>query len=283
VARSRNIKPGICKNKKLAKLSPHARILFRDLPMFADHEGRLIDDHETVRAEIFPFEFDLDVNSLLKELADNYFIVRYEEQPLDGQDPFESRFIWIINFKRHQNPHKNERQNPSIFPPFNSESTFRVKDGTPLDKNETTRADSLNLIPDSLNPHTDSSDNVHVSDIENPNPVEKEFIDPSFLQVHEFARGVSRELALIVEDLDANNNGEKAGENWRILAQMINDGLDIETLKKAVENHTARNSAGNEDFKSRFKNSFKTIEDVISEAKRDIPDGTEPKDFFADE
>ncbi len=156
MARARNIKPGVCKNRKLAKLSPHARILFRDLPMFADHEGRLLDCHETIKAEIFAFEHDLEVDLLLKELHDSHFIVRYECHPLSGQDPFESRFIWIVNFTKHQNPHKNERVTPSKYPIYDIKTNIRDNNGTAQDIDGITRADSLIPHPSSPIPQTDS-------------------------------------------------------------------------------------------------------------------------------
>jgi len=150
--RSRNIKPSVCQNLKLSKLQPHTRILFRDLPMFANHLGLLVDCHETIKIQVFPFEPELNVNKLLQELADAGFIIRYQERPLSGQDSTESRFIWIINFLNHQNPHKNERATPSKIPVYNLNTSIRVKDGTTPDKDGSTPADSLNLIPESLNP-----------------------------------------------------------------------------------------------------------------------------------
>ncbi len=85
-----------------------------------------------------------------------------------------------MNFDKHQNPHKNERDKGSEIPDISMADFFYCekqsnnnnlhniennpdKNGTNHDKNETDRADSLNLIPstlipDSLNTDTQSSD-----------------------------------------------------------------------------------------------------------------------------
>jgi hypothetical protein len=65
--RSRNIKPGFCKNEKLAQCSPMARLLFVTLPMVADFHGRLEYRPLRIKGELFPYE-QVDVDSLFQEL-----------------------------------------------------------------------------------------------------------------------------------------------------------------------------------------------------------------------
>lgn len=142
MARSRNIKPGFFMNDELGRMSPMARLLFAGLWCVADREGRLLDRPMRIKAEVLPYD-DVDINSLLNDLQEAEFIIRYS---VDG-----SNYIQIINFSKHQNPHKNEAE--STIPPYvetaqemHSTSTVQVQE-----KHTTNRADSLNLIPDSLN------------------------------------------------------------------------------------------------------------------------------------
>lgn len=99
MARTRNIKPGFLKNEVLAECDPLARILFAGLWMLADRDGRGEYRPKLIRAECLPYD-DCDVPSLIKELDERGFITVYE---VEGR-----QFYEIPNFKRHQNPHKNE-------------------------------------------------------------------------------------------------------------------------------------------------------------------------------
>jgi hypothetical protein len=112
VARARQLKPGFFQNDQLAECSHAARLLFAGLWTIADREGRLEDRPRRLRAEIFPYE-DLDADRLLEELAAIHesnghpaFLLRYE---LEGH-----RFIQIVNFVKHQQPHYKEA--PSVLP-----------------------------------------------------------------------------------------------------------------------------------------------------------------------
>ncbi|WP_081275726.1 hypothetical protein [Stenotrophomonas maltophilia] len=99
MSRSRNIKPGFFQNEDLADLAFEYRILFQGLWCEADREGRLEDRPKRLKAAIFPYD-NVDVESGLQSLALAGFIVRYE---VDGK-----RYIQILNFVKHQNPHKKE-------------------------------------------------------------------------------------------------------------------------------------------------------------------------------
>ena len=103
--RARNIKPGFFKNDTLAELDFAGRLLFIGLWGIADRDGRLEDRPKKIKAEIFPYD-DVDVDSFLGELAKRNFIIRYEA---DG-----GRYIQIVNFDKHQNPHP--RETPSTIP-----------------------------------------------------------------------------------------------------------------------------------------------------------------------
>jgi len=146
--RARNIKPKITKNHKLAKLSYETRLLFSWLPMFANHLGILLDEPEQIHAEMFPFPKDrkLDIDKMLDQLQESGFIARYQAQPKQFEDPDENKFIKILAFHKHQNPHVKERKTSSIFPDYdpNSHKPALAPGSTGTDP-----ADSLILIPDS--------------------------------------------------------------------------------------------------------------------------------------
>jgi hypothetical protein len=86
-----------------------------------------------LKAEILPYD-DCDIEKLLNTL-DPDFILRYSH---DGQ-----KYIQVVNFLKHQNPHKNEAK--STIPEMSSTSTVQVPE-----MHASNPADSL--IPDSLIP-----------------------------------------------------------------------------------------------------------------------------------
>jgi hypothetical protein len=105
--RSRNIKPGFFKNEELAEIPFEARLLFIGLWAMADREGRLEDRPKKLKAEIFPFD-NINMEKLLDVITLRGFTLRYE---IDGK-----RYVQIINFKKHQNPHPHEAK--SEIPPM---------------------------------------------------------------------------------------------------------------------------------------------------------------------
>ncbi len=103
--RSRNIKPGFFKNDMLGELSPLARILFAGLWCLADREGRLEDRPKRIKADVLPYD-ECSTENLLDDLVAAGLIIRYEANG--------NRFIQVITFLEHQNPHRGEA--PSIIP-----------------------------------------------------------------------------------------------------------------------------------------------------------------------
>lgn len=164
--RSRNIKPGFFTNEELVEVDPLGRILFIGLWTLADREGRLEDRPKRIKMELLPCD-NCDIDSLLNALDEHGFIKRYvvAEKP----------YIQVINFKKHQNPHIKEAKSvipapdklpvqeiktPDIQLTNNNsinESPVQAPDNT--DTNtvqapivaDASHADSLLLIPDSLN------------------------------------------------------------------------------------------------------------------------------------
>lgn len=117
MSRSRNIKPGFFKNEELSELPFEYRILFQGLWCEADREGRLEDRPKRLKAEIFPYD-NVDVAAGLAALAASGFIHRYI---VDGHG-----YVEILNFAKHQNPHKKEAAS-SFPPPFGVEERCAAK------------------------------------------------------------------------------------------------------------------------------------------------------------
>ncbi|MDE9545266.1 hypothetical protein [Xenorhabdus bovienii] len=165
MARSRNIKPGFFTNDDLAECEPLARLLFAGLWTIADREGRLEDKPRKIKAMILPYD-DADCNDLLEQLHKKNFITRYA---VDGNE-----FIQINNWKKHQNPHCKEAATEIpeqvMQPADNKEAPEKHHTSTVqvLEENNSFPADSLNLIPDSLNPINTQADEPACAD-ENKN------------------------------------------------------------------------------------------------------------------
>ncbi len=138
MARARNIKPGFFINDVLAEACPLARILFAGLWCFADREGRLSDRPKKIKAEILPYD-DCNADELLESLATLGFIIRYQ---VEG-----ARYIQVVNFDKHQNPHVKEQASEIPAPDLHQTST--VQEQCKPDESP----EVAGLIPSSLNPH----------------------------------------------------------------------------------------------------------------------------------
>lgn len=181
MARSRNIKPAFFLNDDLAeKNCALGRLLFIGLWTLADYRGNLEWRSGKVKAQVLPYD-NCDINKIAINLDKSGFIRFYS----DG----DRVFINIMNFTKHQNPHKNEKQAGSDIPEF-TESMRQVVDLSTLTINRdlsrqepeqdgTNPADSLLLIPDSLNLIPSHANRVSVDSGE-PTPASKEFINDLF-------------------------------------------------------------------------------------------------------
>lgn len=141
MARARNIKPSFFCNDDLADINPLGRLLFIGLWTLADREGRLEDRPRRIKAEVLPYD-DCDVDSLLADLQKHGFILRYEV----GND----RFIQVVNFSKHQNPHVKE--SASSIPAHDEHQTSTVQEqckAQPEPEQAGLIPDSPSLIPES--------------------------------------------------------------------------------------------------------------------------------------
>lgn len=134
MARSRNIKPGLFKNEILGIADPLYTLAFQGLWLLADREGRLEDRPLRIKAETFPYRDGLDIDSILNWLEAEGFVLRYE---VSGR-----RYIQVLNFSKHQNPHKNETAS-DIPPPELFEGVPKKSVHAPSE------SEALGLIPDS--------------------------------------------------------------------------------------------------------------------------------------
>ena len=147
MARARNIKPGFFQNDLLAEITPLGRLLFAGLWTIADRAGRLEDRPKRIKAAVLPYD-ECDVDELLSELEQKAFVVRYCVES--------ERFIQVQNFVKHQNPHCKEPESTIPAPDLHCTSPVLISN-----KNGSSHADSLLLIPDSLS--TDAPGNAPAS------------------------------------------------------------------------------------------------------------------------
>ena len=154
MARARNIKPQFFTNDELSELPPLARLLFIGLWTIADFKGCFEYKPKRLKVQLLPYD-DCDIEQLVSALDKSRFISIYSVQ---GQT-----FGKVLNFNKHQNPHKNEKEKGSDIPDIyqndaeNAMFSDNLEDiAINRDQNGSDPADSLNLIPDSCSPITDT-------------------------------------------------------------------------------------------------------------------------------
>jgi hypothetical protein len=158
MARARNIKPGFFRNADLAEMPVEARLLFIGLWTIADREGRLEDRPKQIKMEIFPAD-SFDCNLLLDSLASAGMVDRYEA---GGK-----KYLSVVNFTKHQNPHRDEKAS-TIPPPVRTSTVSGATTAehhantvqTQFEHHANTVAIGLipdSLIPDSLIPETNTA------------------------------------------------------------------------------------------------------------------------------
>ena len=207
MARARNIKPGFFLNTDLAEIPPIGRLAFIGMWTIADYKGCIEGNFKKIKAQVLPYD-NCDIEEVVNYL-ERYGFIRYYS--VQGK-----RYIKITNFEAHQNPHKNEREAGSKIPdiqeadenqPNNNKlqeygiSTEQVRK---LDGNA--RADSLLLIPDSLNSMSGKPDALQPVS-EKPkngthyNPQAREVLDFLNLKTNRRYQPVEANLKLIVARL----------------------------------------------------------------------------------
>jgi hypothetical protein len=159
MARARNIKPSFFTNELLGTEDPMVSLTFAGLWCLADKEGILEDRPLRIKAELFPYRENLDINGYLTVLQRLGFIHRYVVNGVG--------YLQVINFEKHQCPHHTEKSKK--YPKYHDVKDLTVK--SPLSNGEKqvpTRSDSLipdsliedSLIPDSLIPDSLMQDSL---------------------------------------------------------------------------------------------------------------------------
>jgi len=121
MARSRIIRPDLYRNERLVELDMTARYMAAGLVCWADKAGRLKDRPIRLKMEMFPAD-PIDVDELLDRMDKVGYIKRYS---VNGE-----RYIQIIQFNKHQNPHRQEKDSEIPPPPDELNEPVRNKVGT---------------------------------------------------------------------------------------------------------------------------------------------------------
>ena len=114
MARIRYLKPDFFKDEDIKELSFEARLFYQGLWVQADRDGRGEDRPERLKIEIMPYD-EIDAEKIMQILAcpkkngKRPFVIRYE---IDGE-----KYYQIINWQKHQKPHKTERDSDIPPPP----------------------------------------------------------------------------------------------------------------------------------------------------------------------
>jgi hypothetical protein len=109
MARTRQIKPSFFVNEDMVELPFHTRLLFIGLLTIADRRGVLEDRPKKIKMALFPAD-NFDIDQSLSELDKYNFIHRYT---VDG-----AGYIHIVEFVKHQNPHREEKANNMPLPHY---------------------------------------------------------------------------------------------------------------------------------------------------------------------
>jgi len=137
--RARNLKPSFFKDEELGELPPLTRLVYAGLSCLADFRGVLEDRPRRIKAELLPYDAGPpDIDEMLKQLAAKRKIVRF-----DSGAPY----IWIPDFEREQNPHKQECAKGSSLP-VPPRSEIRTS-SEPVPNSTGTGSEVIGLIPDS--------------------------------------------------------------------------------------------------------------------------------------
>lgn len=132
MARIRYLKPDFFKDEDLKNLSYEARLFYQGLWCQADREGRGEDRPERLKAEIFPYDDNIDAEKIMQALANcklstaKPFIIRFG---VDGE-----RYFQIVKWHKHQRPHHTEINSVIPPPPFLTDTTPLKHGESPMEK-----------------------------------------------------------------------------------------------------------------------------------------------------
>lgn len=145
MARARNLKPQFFTDAELVECEFWVRLLFAGLWTLADRRGILADKPKQIKIDLFPNDA-VDIEAGLAALDKIGVIRRYQSQ--DGVC-----CIRVVNFLKHQNPHKDEK--PNELPEEHPTSEVVTPGQHSVNRADSLNTDSLSLdssprIPDCL-------------------------------------------------------------------------------------------------------------------------------------
>lgn len=149
-----------------------ARLLFIGLWTLADRAGRLEDRPKQIKMEIFPAD-SVDCDALLNQLAATGMLARYE---VDGK-----RCLQVVNFSKHQNPHRDEKA--STMPDQDGNYAEYVQ--APIKHSASTVQaqckDDANTVSIGLNPDSLIPDSLTEESADKSAPVSRQILLKSYL------------------------------------------------------------------------------------------------------
>jgi hypothetical protein len=189
MARARNIKPGFFTNDDLGELSPLARLGFIGLWGQADFNGNMKYKPKRLKVEVLPYD-NVDFAELVGELQQAGFVEIYR---VDGEN-----FLHVVNFRKHQRPHKNEVLRGTDIPqPVTGEDPNgtdpeqnRTETEQERDENVSNPPDTGYRIPDSGYPQPDTDKNTGPANAEpaSDSGKAKKFTEDDFEKFWKFCR-----------------------------------------------------------------------------------------------
>lgn len=117
MARIRTIKPDLAYDEELSALPERTRLFFILLWTHCDKAGRVDDKPATLRAKIFPYHPEIDVEEILTELSPK-FVVRFEAKG--------KKYLQIRTWVEHQRPNNSEAD--SIIPAPTTKDLMTIND-----------------------------------------------------------------------------------------------------------------------------------------------------------
>lgn len=216
MARARNIKPAFFDNDELADNDPLGRLLFIGLWTIADCNGNLEWRSKRVKKQLLAYD-ECCIDSLAINLDKSGFVRFYS----DG----DKIYLNVINFDKHQNPHKNEKAKGTEIPEYceeyrqvvdlNKLEINRDLSGLKPNDSDSNPADSLNLIPDSLNLIPDTVTEQKTSPAKAGNDV---------LEIFNYWKEVMKK----------NNSASLNKKRDTAIKGRLKEGYTVEQIKQAV-------------------------------------------------
>ena len=230
--RSRNIKPSFFTNEQLADQDPLGRLFFIGLWTEADHNGNVQWRERTLKIKLLPFD-----NCDLKKIAinlDKSGLIRFYSKG-------DHLYIHIVNFAKHQRPHRNEVEKGTDIPEFCEESRQAI-DFKELainhDKSRSDRDENVSHPPSSCFP-LPVSFNLN-ADTENLKPSKrasaKTSFDPILMEIPECVSSSSwSEFCLHRKEIGKKLTERSATMILKTCEEMYNQGHDPnEAIKTSI-------------------------------------------------